>query len=268
MKKKFLTLMVMGMMIFTFGCSQTTSERTERSHQEEDDDDYEDDEDEDDEDEDDEDDEDEVEDEDDDDEVVDDEEDDDEVVDDEDDESVTTGYKPSVINGSVYESEYLGIGCDLGKGWTFLSEEELLERNQLTREVLSSDETLVAALDKISTLLDMAATKDNATNGLNITITFEKPGISVSESLYAKTAANNAETAFNAMGVNFESADVSEIEFAGETHSCVDIKGNMSGVDIYEKMVVIKKDEWYVGIVFTALDDNDFDDLIDSFYAL
>ncbi len=260
----------MGMMIFTFGCSQTTSERTERSHQEEDDDDYEDDEDED-EDEEDEEDEDEVDDED---EVVDDEEDEDdedEVVDDEedeDDESATTGYKPSVVNGSVYESEYLGIGCDLGKGWTFLSEEELLERNQLTREVLGSDETLVAALDKISTLLDMAATKDNATNGLNITITFEKPGISVSESLYAKTAANNAETAFNAMGVNFESADVSEIEFAGETHSCVDIKGNMSGVDIYEKMVVIKKDEWYVGIVFTALDDNDFDDLIDSFYAL
>ena len=43
------------------------------------------------------------------------------------------------VNGNVYENSFIGIGCELDKNWNFYNEEQILEVNDMTKDMVGED---------------------------------------------------------------------------------------------------------------------------------
>ena len=73
-----------------------------------------------------------------------------------------------VNDGIKYESTFIGLGCTLPEGWTFYTEEQLRELNNITEELV--DEAYTEALKDATTIQDMFASSGDGLSNCNVTL--------------------------------------------------------------------------------------------------
>ena len=72
-----------------------------------------------------------------------------------------------------YENKFFGIGCKLNDDWTFLSNGEIREMNDITNDM--GDDEMASTLETAEIIYDMSAVKSNSSG--NIAINIENLGI-------------------------------------------------------------------------------------------
>ena len=58
------------------------------------------------------------------------------------------------------------------------------------------------------------------------------------------------------------------IEFAGEKHLCVTVSGEMNGVELYERMVLLKAGSYMATVTYASVNSRNADRLPELFFAL
>ena len=177
-----------------------------------------------------------------------------------------TAVTRGTINGNVYESTYLGIGCELPEGFTFFSDEEIAQNNSATYDKIGDLGEDLAAADVI---YDMSA-GDASGSSVNINIeNLGLLGITVkSADEYVDIAVAQAAAPLEELGFTDVDAFKSTITFAGAKHPAVQIVASQSGFTCYQTCVCILVDNHMASVAVGSLDKATHDALLASFYAL
>ena len=173
-----------------------------------------------------------------------------------------------IVTGNTYKSEFIGIQCSLDESWIISTEDELAQLAGLTASQIENED-IKSLLDNSSVVYDFFATKDSGFETLNINMNdLGSTGIEGdSEDQIAELARPQIESMLNDSG--FEDCTVvkESIVFAGQEHPCYVITGSVSGVQIYEKMVMIIRSGVVIYVTACSLTEDTTDSLLSLFTA-
>lgn len=173
-----------------------------------------------------------------------------------------------IVTGNTYKSEFIGIQCSLDESWIISTEDELAQLAGLTASQIENED-IKSLLDNSSVVYDFFATKDSGFETLNINMNdLGSTGIEGdSEDQIAELARPQIESMLNDSG--FEDCTVvkESIVFAGQEHPCYVITGSVSGVQIYEKMVMIIRSGVVIYVTACTLMEDTTDSLLSLFTA-
>lgn len=173
-----------------------------------------------------------------------------------------------VQENNVYENEFLGIGCELDDEWTFYTEEEIQELNNLTMDLYDSD-AIDYVLENNMTVIDMMAMTDLGTKNINITLTdLEKVGFSDNKEAYLSMGISSMASLLEDAGAEDVEVIESEMEFIGETCTCVEVKQTMYGVEMHQLSVYFFRGNYAVNVVVTSTVEGEAKELLEAFYEL
>ena len=173
-----------------------------------------------------------------------------------------------IVTGNTYKSEFIGIQCSLDESWIISTEDELAQLAGLTASQIENED-IKSLLDNSSVVYDFFATKDSGFETLNINMNdLGSTGIEGdSEDQIAELARPQIESMLNDSG--FEDCTVvkESVVFAGQEHPCYVITGSVSGVPIYEKMVMIIRSGVVIYVTACSLTEDTTDSLLSLFTA-
>lgn len=172
---------------------------------------------------------------------------------------------------NTYKNEYFGIGITLDDNWVFSTQEEINEINGFVQDTLDDDaynkafESGIVYTDMNAHDVDSQFTINTTIEKLNAFSTF-----AIDEEQYVDLSMENADLKGVLEGMGFEISLVEKgsVTIAGEEHPGIVIEGSIQGIDFCEKVAVIKKGNYIMGITVSALMDNIVDDIFATFYTL
>ena len=164
-------------------------------------------------------------------------------------------FGTGTVQDNVYWNETMKIGCALDETWYFYSEEEIMEANGTTAEVLEGE--IAEMIENGGTLTDMFA--QNLETGATVNVVFERVSLANSllynEKNYIEASTATVEEAFAQMGIEDVAYTIQEAEFMGQTHMILQITGLYSGVPVYEQVAVVKDGRNFTVVsVFSVLE--------------
>ena len=167
-----------------------------------------------------------------------------------------------------YENKFFGIGCKLNDDWTFLSNGEIREMNDITNDM--GDDEMASTLETAEIIYDMSAVKSNSSG--NIVINIENLGIissaTMKEDEYAASSVEGIKSTFEDLMAENISVKKTTVTFAGGSHAAIEVGCEISGIKVYQKVVCYKKDKYMACIALTSYNEDTTDEMLSYFYAI
>lgn len=187
------------------------------------------------------------------------------------------------IEDNVYTNEYFGFSCTLDEDWAFFTDEELLLIMGITADVLSETdlaEYMDDAMEDTGLTSVMGAYSEDGAYNINVTlqdVSAVLPGILgkllTEETVVDLAFGEEAMEVWESMELQDLSIEKNTYELAGEEHAGVAISfvDTSLGIEvpIYEQMVFVLVDGYYLQITMTSyLDDTGIPTMTDFFAPL
>lgn len=175
-------------------------------------------------------------------------------------------FGTGTIQDNVYWNETMKIGCALDETWYFYSEEEIMEANGLTADMLEGK--ISEMIENGGAITDMFA--QNLETGATLNVVFER--VSLPDSLlyneknYIEASIPTVEEALTQMGIEDVAFTVQEAEFLGETHTILQITGLYSGVPIYEQIAVVKDGRNFIVVTIFSVMEGEAEEVLSCFF--
>ena len=167
-----------------------------------------------------------------------------------------------------YENKFFGIGCKLNDDWTFLSNGEIREMNDITNDM--GDDEMASTLETAEIIYDMSAVKSNSSG--NIVINIENLGIissaTMKEEEYAAASIEGVKSTFEELQATNINAKEDSVTFAGINHAAIKVNCEISGIKVYQTVVCYKKEKYMACIAITSYVTDTTNDMLSYFYAL
>ena len=130
-----------------------------------------------------------------------------------------------------YENKFFGIGCKLNDDWTFLSNGEIREMNDITNDM--GDDEMASTLETAEIIYDMSAVKSNSSG--DIVINIENLGIissaTMKEEEYAAASIEGVKSTFEELQATNINAKEDSVTFAGINHAAIKVNCEISGIN-------------------------------------
>ena len=169
--------------------------------------------------------------------------------------------------GNRYESELLGIAVDFPDNWYILSAEETAQVMGVVADNID-DEVLAGQLRDAGTACDLYAVAMDE-SGDNVNIQLENLGLLYGTILTPKQYANIAlpqlKPALEQAGFQHVQIEMENYEFAGRDRVSLLVTGDINGVPVYERMILIKGGQYMGAITAFSLDLGRIDALLARF---
>lgn len=175
-------------------------------------------------------------------------------------------FGTGTIEDNVYWNETMKIGCALDETWYFYSEEEIMEANGLTADMLEGK--IAEMIENGGAITDMFA--QNLETGATLNVVFERVSLANSllynEKNYIEASIPTVEEAFAQMGIEDVAFTVQEAEFMGETHMILQITGLYSGVPVYEQVAVVKDGRNFIVVTVFSVLEREAEEVLSCFF--
>lgn len=170
--------------------------------------------------------------------------------------------------GNVYENAFIGIGCKLGEGWSFYSDEEINALNNLAVGMMP--EEAQELLKEANLFYDMFATAADAMNNINVNL--EKVN---AVQLIGLDLAKNFELLVPTLKATYENAgytnfnyEITEIEIEGKALVAMKASAEISGVNMYQLVFQKKCNGYLANVTITSYFDDVTETILDTFYLV
>lgn len=175
-------------------------------------------------------------------------------------------FGTGTIEDNVYWNETMKIGCALDETWYFYSEEEIMEANGLTADMLEGK--IAEMIENGGAITDMFAR--NLKTGATVNVVFERVSLANSllynEKNYIEASTATVEEALTQMGIEDVAFTVQEAEFLGETHCAVLITGLYSDVPVYEQVAVVKDGRNFIVVTIFSVLEGEAEEVLSCFF--
>ena len=170
------------------------------------------------------------------------------------------------VDGNTYTNETLGLRCELGDNWYVYSEAELASLMGVVADSFS-DSIIGDAIDNNQSVTVFFA-MDTTTYG-NINITISKDSMSaLGEENFVALMVPQMKPLLEQSGFENVTCTEAEFEFAGQTHTGIDITATVQGMTVYERQVYLMADSCMYVVTATAYEENGAQAMLDTFTAL
>lgn len=177
-----------------------------------------------------------------------------------------SGLDLGTVDGNTYTNETLGLHCELGDSWYVYSEAELASLMGVVADSLS-DSIIGDAIDNNQSVTVFFA-MDTTTYG-NINITISKDSMSaLGEENFVALMVPQMKPILEQSGFENVTCTEAEFEFAGQTHTGIDITATVQGATVYERQVYLMADSCMYVVTATAYEENGAQAMLDTFTAL
>lgn len=177
--------------------------------------------------------------------------------------------KIGFINGGRYESEFLGIGCELDENWTYATQEEMAEIMGITTEAFA-DTDYAEAIKDAEMFYDMYAAKADGTCSINILL--QNMGLLygtvITEEQYIDLSTQNLKDQMESAGLANVEWEKVDVEFAGENRPGLKISSEVNGVAYYCTQVYIKSGSYMAVITLASYLEDTTESMLDYFFAV
>lgn len=171
-------------------------------------------------------------------------------------------------DGLVYENKFIGIGCTLNSDWSFYTDEQIKQINNITNDL--AGDAYVEAMKDANLIYDMFATSGDQLNNMNVILEKVNPlalaALDIEENL--KNAFQSSKGALENMGYGNISYQIDEITVAGKNHKSLYITAEISGIKMYQKTIIIKCNGYLASVSITCLQTDITDSIFSKFYAV
>ncbi|MBQ6808077.1 MAG: hypothetical protein IJP07_02780 [Firmicutes bacterium] len=172
------------------------------------------------------------------------------------------------VDGNIYESEFIGIGCTLDQEWSFYSEEQIKTLNNVAEDMLPED--FLEAVKDVMVIYDMYALGENQLD--TISVNLEKVD---KTALAALDLSENYEKAipilmqsFENMGYTDVSYEISSLRVEDQDFPSLRTCVKANGVTVYQEAFSIKCNGYIANVTLTAYNEDNIDALVENFYLL
>lgn len=174
------------------------------------------------------------------------------------------GFTTGTVTGNVYENEFFNVKFEVPESYTFMDDETLASLSGYASDVLSDNKAAQKALEEGTAAIVAYATDASTGNNINVTI---QSNLSLQNALLDEEAiisanATTLKTTLEAQGLTVDSLDIVKGQFAGDEHSILKLAGSANGVQIFEQMAILQKDDYIVAFAATAVGEDITDDLM------
>lgn len=170
-----------------------------------------------------------------------------------------------VSEDNTYWNETLSVGCTLGSDWYFLTQDEIMELNGYTLEMLDQD--MSALLENADTFMDFYAV--NMENGATVNVTVEKlspmNAVLITEEKYIELSRETMTEALMQVGMDKVEFTTGTITLGGEEHGCIHIIGSFNEAQLHETVAVVKNRNNMVLITVASAEESVCTDVLASF---
>lgn len=170
-------------------------------------------------------------------------------------------------SGNRWENEFIGIGCQLDENWTFMTDEEIRQQNQISTELVGDE--YKDALESAAVIYDMMANHANGTSTVGVNLEkLSGATLLITEQLYIEASKESLEGAIASMGVENIQVSTEEISLGGKTHYGIRLEGEYSGVKIYETLIAVKCNGYMACVTACTWVEDGTQEILDCFYGL
>lgn len=177
-------------------------------------------------------------------------------------------FSLGTVEGPVYENRFIGLGFRLKEGWTFYSDEQIKELNNLAAEVAGED--YVELLKDSALVYDMYATSSDQMSNVNVNL--EKVNALQLAAINLATNFENSfptlEQSFSNMGYTNISHEVGTITIDNKEFTSLSVTGEINGVKMYQKHIAVKCYGYLANIAVTTFNEDTTDDIYADFYVV
>lgn len=183
-------------------------------------------------------------------------------------EAETVQLEVGETEGSVYQNSLIGIGYNLEEGWSFYSDEQINELNNITSDMLP--EEAKKALEDATVVYDMYAKEDDGLN--SIIINFEK--INLLQTIAIDLLENfeqlvpTLRSTYENMGYTNFTYDICYTAIEDENFASVKLSAEINGISVYQTMLQKKCGGYLATISATAYYEDTTGDILDNFFLL
>ena len=190
------------------------------------------------------------------------------ILEDEEEESQEKSFAPGKVEGTVYESPFIGLGCTLEEGWFFYTDEQIRELNNFTEEV--AGEEYQEMLENARLVYDMFAA--NADETQTVTINLEKIHNMILSSVTVEDIFRQnmpmLEELFESMGYTNMQTELITVTIDGKDYSGMSWSGEVNGMVVYQKSIGIKCNGYLATLAVTSYNEDATDEILARFYVV
>lgn len=164
-----------------------------------------------------------------------------------------------------YTNEFLGITCTLDEKWTFYTDEQIKEVNNITADML--DEDIAEQLENANFVYDMMASTES---GASVSVNIENLGLSgvaMTAETYLSMQIDSLKTSLEQMGFSNVVIENKTYDFAGNSEEGLYVHASVNGVTFEEAVVVLKRGMRFANISVGTVG-GDIDSILAMFEAL
>lgn len=183
-------------------------------------------------------------------------------------ESSEAEFSLGSASGLTYESKFIGIGCKLDEGWTFYTDAQIKELNNVAEDM--AGEEYSEAMKNATVVYDMYAVSGNQTD--NISVNLEKAN---AVQLLTLDIAKNFEAVYPTLKTSLENIGCTDVNYTlgkvtigGKEFDCMDVTSKINGIAMYQKLVAKKCNGYLANITITTVNEDATDDIIAKFYLV
>lgn len=177
-----------------------------------------------------------------------------------------SGLDIGTVEGNTYTNETLALRCELDANWYIYTEDELASLMGAVADVLS-DTAVSEAVENNQSIIVFYA-MDTATYS-NINITVSKNDMSaLGEENFVALMVPQMKPILEQSGFEDVTCTQAEFEFAGQTHTGIDITGTTQGVTVYERQVYLMVDSCMYAVTATSYEEGGAQAVLDIFTGL
>ena len=177
--------------------------------------------------------------------------------------------KIGLINGGRYESEFLGIGCELDENWTYAAQEDLAELMGNTEEIFA-DTDYAESIKEAEMFYDMVASTSDGVSSINVLL--QNMGLIygtvITEEQYIELATKDLTAQMEAAGISNVEWEIVELDFAGQTRPGLKISSQVNGIAYYCTQVYVKSGSYMAVITLASYLEDTTEPMLDYFFAV
>lgn len=170
------------------------------------------------------------------------------------------------VNGLTYENKFIGLGCSLDSEWTFYTDEQIKDLNNITLDAVGEEvEEIIKASDIV---YDMYTSRNNGLDSINVNLEKVNPVQLALINLedYYLNAAPTLVKGLENMGLSNITYETGTITIDGQEFDCLNVEADIQGINFYETLFSVKCNGYLANISIGNTGENNIDDIIESFY--
>lgn len=177
-------------------------------------------------------------------------------------------FSMGAVDGLVYENEFIGIGCKLDSDWTFYTDAQIRELNNITEDM--AGEAYEEAIGNADIVYDMYAVSSNQTDNINVNLEKVNPvqlaTLNIKENFEASSSL--VKDSLENMGCTNVQFEYSDITIDGKKFDCMSISSEINGLTMYQTSIGIKCNGYLASITATAFSETDLNNILSKLYLV